>query len=96
MTREEHLLTILAEECNEVAQRCSKALRFGLDEIQADQSYTNAERISIEVAQLHATFEMMFDENLLPAPQRAHMREKKAAIVRWMDYSKKQGTLTDQ
>ena len=29
MTREEHLLTIVAEECAEVAQRATKALRFG-------------------------------------------------------------------
>lgn len=28
MTRAEHLLTILEEECIEVAQRISKALRF--------------------------------------------------------------------
>jgi hypothetical protein len=30
MTRKEHLLVIAMEECNEVAQRLSKALRFSL------------------------------------------------------------------
>jgi hypothetical protein len=37
MTREQHLLTILAEECGEVVQRASKAIRFGLDESQPGQ-----------------------------------------------------------
>ena len=31
MTREQYLLTCLAEECGEVAQRATKAIRFGLD-----------------------------------------------------------------
>jgi len=35
MLLQEHLLIILAEECSEVAQRASKALRFGLREILA-------------------------------------------------------------
>jgi hypothetical protein len=37
MTRQEMLLTIVAEECNETPQRVSKAIRFGLDEIEAGQ-----------------------------------------------------------
>ena len=31
MTREQYLLTCLAEECGEVTQRATKAIRFGLD-----------------------------------------------------------------
>lgn len=45
MKRHEHLLSILAEECCEVGQRVSKALRFGLDEVQPGQDLSNAERI---------------------------------------------------
>lgn len=58
MTRDEHLLVIAAEECAEIAKRCSKALRFGLNETQADaghavtgspeESLTNRERIELE------------------------------------------------
>jgi len=65
MTRSEHLLVILAEECNEVAQRVSKALRFGLEEIQPGQGKTNAERISDELDDLMAVLEMLCDEGCL-------------------------------
>jgi hypothetical protein len=34
MNPTEHLLSCLAEECAEVAQRASKSLRFGLSEVQ--------------------------------------------------------------
>ena len=43
------LLIILAEECNEAAARASKALRFGLNEVQPGQNATNAERIGHEL-----------------------------------------------
>lgn len=68
MTREEHLLIIGMEECNETSQRLSKALRFGLEQIQQDtddkpwenpQAYTNKERIIIEYHELIATMEML-------------------------------------
>jgi hypothetical protein len=45
MTREQHLLTILAEECGEVVQRASKAIRFGLDESQPGQLDDNKKRL---------------------------------------------------
>lgn len=53
------LLTILAEECCEVGQRVSKALRFGIDEIQPGQDLTNAERIMQEVGDLLAVLGML-------------------------------------
>lgn len=46
------LLTILIEECAEVQQRATKALRFGLDEIQPGQPYTNKFRLGSEVGDL--------------------------------------------
>lgn len=55
------LLTILAEECCEVGQRVSKALRFGLMEVQPGQPLSNADRISEELGDLLATAEEMND-----------------------------------
>lgn len=55
------LLTILAEECCEVGQRVSKALRFGLMEIQPGQPLSNAERIASELGDLLATAEELND-----------------------------------
>ena len=54
MVRREHLLTCLAEECTEVGQRVTKALRFGLAEVQAGQTLTNRQRIAEEYRDLVA------------------------------------------
>ena len=45
MNRLEHILTCVAEESNEVGQRATKALRFGLDEVQPGQDLTNWDRL---------------------------------------------------
>jgi hypothetical protein len=49
---ERELLTILIEECAEVQQRATKALRFGLSEIQPGQLFTNKFRLGGEVGDL--------------------------------------------
>jgi hypothetical protein len=55
---EAELLIILMEECAEVQQRASKALRFGLDEIQPDQPHDNVHRLSLEVGDLVAVLDL--------------------------------------
>ena len=59
MTRTEHLLCIIAEECAEVAQRASKAMRFGLSEVQPGQPHTNLERMKHELTDLMATLQLL-------------------------------------
>lgn len=49
---ERELLTILAEECGEVTQRASKALRFGLAEVQPGQPLTNSTRLAHEIGDI--------------------------------------------
>lgn len=66
MTRTEHLLTILAEECAEVAQRVSKALRLGPHDVQPGQSQTNAERVRDEMLDLVAVYSMLVAAKVLP------------------------------
>lgn len=46
---ERELLTILIEEASEIQQRATKALRFGLDEIQPGQPLNNAQRLDYEI-----------------------------------------------
>lgn len=58
MTRDEHLLTIAVEECAEVAQLLSKALRSGVDEVQPGQALTNRQRIRAEFYGLRLTLGM--------------------------------------
>jgi hypothetical protein len=98
MNRTEHLLTILAEECCEVAQRATKALRFGLDEVQPDQTESNAERMLAEYCDLIAMMEMLEMEGLLsrfgPGKTAILIRDKKAKVEKFIAYSARLGVLT--
>jgi hypothetical protein len=98
MTRTEHLLSCLSEECAEVAQRVSKALRFGLTEIQPGQELTNAERIVLELADLSAVIELLEEAGALKRPGniRTLIEEKKAKIEKFFELSRRLGTLTDE
>ena len=87
MTREQHLLVILAEECSEVAQRVSKALRFGLGEIQPGQSLSNAERIRQEFGDLIAAFEMTG----IGHPNLQQIDDKKRKVEDYFVYSQRLG-----
>lgn len=58
LTRLQSLLTTCGEEAVEVAQRCSKALRFGLHQTQLGQPHDNATRIIREFTELVAVMEM--------------------------------------
>ncbi len=62
---ERELLTILAEECCEVGQRVSKALRFGVNEIQPGQPLTNAQRISEELGDLFSVVDHLVELGVL-------------------------------
>jgi hypothetical protein len=99
MTRTEHLLEILHEECDETGQRCSKALRFGLSEVQPEQRFTNAFRILQEFYDAVAVVEMLQAEYVLPVLDAAHIEElkaaKKAKVEKFFEISIEQGTLTD-
>lgn len=96
MTRKEHLLLIASEECNEVAQRISKALRFSLEEIQPGQELTNAQRIQEEFHDLFAMFQMLHREGLLDATiSNERCMKKIAQVEKFLKYSKFNGTLTE-
>lgn len=93
MTESEHLLVILMEECNEVAQRVSKALRFGLNEIQPGHTLTNAQRISVELTDLYAVREMLLEQGLIPELDPIAITEKKAKVETFMNYARELGTI---
>ena len=98
MTRMELLLVQLMEECAEVSQRASKAIRFGLDEVQPGQDRTNRQRISDEMIDLYATTRLLEVEGLLLHLEKEdHDRyiKKQAQIQKFLDYSKELGILKD-
>ena len=98
MTRDEHLYSIAAEESTEIAQRCTKALRFGGDEVQPGQSLNNRTRILQEYADLLGVLEMLgFSVGPGPLdPLRPWVDAKKAKVERFLAYSKECGTLTEK
>lgn len=95
MTRADHFLWILAEECAEVAQRASKAARFSLDEIQPGQEYSNAERIMHEYADLVGTMNQMIVDGTLKYPKDwdARVQAKGPRIEQFLKRSAEHGRL---
>src|SRR5260221_9159444 len=94
VNRTEHLIACLAEECNEVAQRATKALRFGLDEIQPEQNLTNFERLFAEFTDLTAVMGMLQEETNHRALVKLNdVATKQEKVRKYMDYAESQGAL---
>jgi len=62
LTREQYLLTKLAEEAAEIAQMALKTQQFGLNEVRAGQDLTNKQRLIGELNDLFAIVEILNDE----------------------------------
>jgi len=97
MNQVEHLLSCLSEECAEVSQRASKALRFGLLEVQPGQLLTNSERIVAELVDLQAIIEMLIEiEAIQYDIVRSEIDRKKEKVKKFMKYAAEEcGALTD-
>ena len=100
MNKTEYLLTCLSEECAEISQRASKAIRFGLAEKQVGQEMDNASRLCEEVVDLLCVLELV--DKHCPELRNANdfdpdkCREVKLAkLEKYMAYSRAQGTLVD-
>lgn len=98
MTTEiEHLLVCLNEECVEVAKRCDKALRFGLDDTDPTIPGAPTERARIfeELQHVIAVFEMLTAAGALPlALDRTVIDAKKEKVLRFMEYARNRGALS--
>lgn len=93
MTRQEHLLTIIGEECSEIHKECSKALRFGLEDKEPGQSLTNAQRIIQEFNDLVAVMSMMGEDFLEGAFDLQSLEVKKMKVEKYLLYSAERGTV---
>lgn len=99
MTKTENLLTILAEECVETAQRATKAIRFTLAEVQPSleqnpEQLNNAERIVYEFSDIMAIMELLAEQGLISQIwdiEMVHLKKKK--YVKYLEYSEKLGTV---
>jgi hypothetical protein len=97
MSVADYFLSHLAQECNEVAIRCTKAQMFGLGEVQPEQALNNAQRIAEELAELYAMVEEMQTRGILPVfgerdfAARVSAKQRKAQHFR--GYSRELGRL---
>jgi len=94
MTRQEHLLVILMEECNELSKDAAKALRF--TPLSNYDGITNSEKMHREYNDILAVVEMLNDDGVVDIYEDADRIEaKKMKVNRFLKDSKKCGTLTE-
>jgi hypothetical protein len=89
MNKQQHLLIQISEECNEVGQRISKALRFGLDEVQPQQDLTNHQRIQDEIDDLVSVILMAG----FTLPTDGAIQRKVEKVKKYLRYAASVGTL---
>lgn len=96
MNNREYLLTCLAEECMEVAQRATKAIRFGLQEIQPGQPHTNAERLTLELNDLWGVLAALRQSRIYQPVFDTDLQDAKVEkLNKFMEYSRQLGCLND-
>ena len=102
MTRKEHLLTIIAEECVEIAKNATKALRFGLHDCGPHVADTNARLMCLECADLQAVLEMLAEHDCMfqltanSIDMKEAMDAKKQKVERMLKISAERGRMTDE
>lgn len=91
MSETEHLLLKLMEECCEVSQRASKAIQFGLTEMQSGELRDNRERITAEFIDLLAVWEMLEAAGAVTMPPSDEFRraisDKQAKVRKYRAYA---------
>lgn len=101
MNKQEHLMTVFAEELGEVAtellylqKQVFKALRFGIDE-QRDLPTSNRERINAEWQDLLASVEKLREVGIELTPNIDAISKKFTKIDKYSYYARSLGTLVD-
>lgn len=74
----------------------SKALRFGLSEVQPGQTLTNAERIEDEMRDLLLVYRMPADTGLVVPIEHFTFAGRRAKVEKFLEYSEKCGTLSPE
>lgn len=99
MNKQEHLMTVFAEELGELAteildlqKQVFKALRFGIDE-QRDLPTSNRERIQSEWNDLLGCIDKLKEVGIELYPDAEAIEAKKTKIDKYCQYAKEQGTL---
>lgn len=93
----DHLLTLLQEEASEVIQRSSKAVRFGLADVQLGQPLDNEARLVSEIVDFLTIIDMIEESGFVHMPlaeKMAKMMEaKRQKVYAYMNLSRQLGKL---
>lgn len=100
MTKDEQLLVIAMEECAEIQQAISKALRFGMDNHHpSSPEITNGKAIWTEISQLNAVIQILIDNGILPTITTKEMdemmEEKTRKVNKYIKLSQKLGLVSE-
>ena len=94
MNREEHLLTVLMEECSEVQKDICKSLRFGLSDTYKENKPLNKENITTELTDLIAVAQMLVEEGFIDDFMlQEKINNKKQKVEKFLNYSESVGKL---
>ena len=92
MNEKEYLMIQAASECMEVAHRITKALHFGLNEIQPGQEMTNDERVVEEYIDLLASMQKLQKLDIFSMPSEivvnGAIAKKQEKIDKFMGYAR--------
>lgn len=99
MKIDQYILTKIAEEASEVAQRALKAAQFGPDQIEPGQELTNAERLIEEVYDLGIWVQIAADNHITEqgtrGGYRSRFRVKLFTIMGMVELATREGRLED-
>ena len=97
MTKTEHLLIKLAEECCEVGKVVSKSLIFGLDEYHPNDpnEETNRVKLKREINDLICICVMLNVSGVDTAIDGEYIKKHMAKVYKYMDYSRDKGILEE-
>ena len=94
MNRQEHLLTVLMEECAEIQQAVAKSLRFGLEDRKSISTQMNIEDITSELNDLYGIVELINESGVLLVRDENKVKAKKKKVEYFINYAKERGTVS--
>ncbi len=101
MTARENLLICLIEEQAEVIQRLCKNLRFGDKEVQPGQTLNNNQRLAMEMGDATGLLDFIAETEVIEVDPTAnalfdeHVAKKKDRYLKYLEYSRSLGIVTD-
>ena len=97
MNNTEYLLTKVIEECVELVKACTKAQRFGLTDKHPETGELNKDAIVNEFLDITAVMYMLIKKGDIGNFNCyfSHLKGRIAKTKKYMEYSRKRGTLRD-